>query len=102
MKKYNVSGMSCAACSARVEKAVLAVDGVESCAVNLLTNSMTVAGNADSASIISAVRNAGYGASEAESDRAQSNSASESEVKPMVVRLIFSAVVLVLLMYVIF
>ena len=62
MEKYSVTGMSCAACSARVEKAVMAVDGVTSCSVNLLTNSMSVEGSADSDSIISAVTMAGYGA----------------------------------------
>ena len=63
MQQYNVTGMSCAACSARVEKAVSAVPGVTSCAVSLLTNSMGVEGTADAAAIISAVENAGYGAS---------------------------------------
>ncbi|MBO4419112.1 MAG: heavy-metal-associated domain-containing protein, partial [Oscillospiraceae bacterium] len=62
MKQYNVTGMSCAACSARVEKAVKAVPGVESCAVSLLTNSMGVEGNADPAAVIAAVTAAGYGA----------------------------------------
>ena len=64
MKQYNVTGMSCAACSARVEKAVKAVPGVESCAVSLLTNSMGVEGSADPAAVIAAVTAAGYGASE--------------------------------------
>ena len=63
MEHYNVTGMSCAACQARVEKAVNAVDGVESCAVSLLTNSMGVEGTASPESIIKAVENAGYGAS---------------------------------------
>ncbi|MBP5596920.1 MAG: heavy metal translocating P-type ATPase, partial [Pseudobutyrivibrio sp.] len=63
MEKYNVTGMSCAACQARVEKAVSAVPGVESCSVSLLTNSMGVEGSADSAAIIKAVEDAGYGAS---------------------------------------
>ena len=63
MTQYNVTGMSCAACSARVEKAVSAVDGVTSCSVSLLTNSMGVEGTADPAAIIKAVENAGYGAS---------------------------------------
>ena len=62
MKQYNVSGMSCAACSARVEKAVNAVPGVTSCSVNLLTNSMGVEGEAAEAEIIKAVVDAGYGA----------------------------------------
>ena len=63
MKQYNVTGMSCAACVARVEKAVGKVEGVESCAVSLLTNSMGVEGNADPAAVIAAVEGAGYGAS---------------------------------------
>ena len=63
MEQYNVTGMSCAACSARVEKAVSAVPGVKSCAVSLLTNSMGVEGTASEKDIIKAVENAGYGAS---------------------------------------
>ena len=63
MTQYNVTGMSCAACVARVEKAVSKVDGVNSCSVSLLTNSMNVDGSADSSAIIKAVQNAGYGAS---------------------------------------
>ncbi len=63
MKQYDVSGMSCAACSARVEKAVAAVSGVESVSVNLLTNSMQVTGTAGDTAIISAVEAAGYGVS---------------------------------------
>ena len=62
MKQYNVTGMSCAACSARVEKAVGKVEGVTSCSVSLLTNSMGVEGTADAGEIIAAVRNAGYDA----------------------------------------
>ena len=64
MKQYNVTGMSCAACSARVEKAVCKVPGVESCSVSLLTNSMGVEGNVLPADVIRAVEEAGYGASE--------------------------------------
>ncbi len=63
MEQYNVTGMSCAACSARVEKAVSAVPGVQSCAVSLLTNSMGVEGTASETDIIKAVENAGYGLS---------------------------------------
>ena len=63
MTQYSVTGMSCAACSARVEKAVSAVPGVTSCAVSLLTNSMGVDGTAAPADIVRAVENAGYGAS---------------------------------------
>ena len=63
MKQYNITGMSCAACSARVEKAVSKVPGVTSCAVSLLTNSLGVEGSADPQTVISAVEKAGYGAS---------------------------------------
>ena len=63
MTQYNVTGMSCAACSARVEKAVSAVEGVSSCSVSLLTNSMGVEGTAKPSDIIKAVTDAGYGAS---------------------------------------
>ena len=63
MEQYNVTGMSCAACSARVEKAVSKVPGVTSCSVSLLTNSMGVEGTASSDEIIRAVQDAGYGAS---------------------------------------
>ena len=64
MVQYTVTGMSCAACSSRVEKAVSAVPGVTSCSVSLLTNSMGVEGTASSDAVIAAVINAGYGASE--------------------------------------
>ena len=63
MEQYNVTGMSCAACSARVEKAVSNVEGVTSCSVSLLTNSMGVEGTAGALEIIKAVEDAGYGAS---------------------------------------
>ena len=62
MEQYQVTGMSCAACSARVEKAVSSVEGVTSCSVSLLTNSMGVEGTADPSAIIKAVEDAGYGA----------------------------------------
>lgn len=64
MKQYTVTGMSCAACSTRVEKAVNQVEGVTACSVSLLTNSMGVEGTADPADIIAAVEAAGYGASQ--------------------------------------
>ena len=63
MEQYTVTGMSCAACSSRVEKAVSKVPGVTSCSVSLLTNSMGVEGTASAEAIISAVEEAGYGAS---------------------------------------
>ena len=61
MKKYEVTGMSCASCSARVEKAVSRVEGVKSCSVSLLTNTMSVEGQPEEAQIIKAVEEAGYG-----------------------------------------
>ena len=64
MEQYTVTGMSCAACSARVEKAVSKVPGVASCSVSLLTNSMGVEGTADAGAVIKAVEEAGYGASQ--------------------------------------
>ena len=64
MKQYNVTGMSCAACSARVEKAVSKVEGVTACSVSLLTNSMGVEGTASPQAVIAAVEAAGYGAAE--------------------------------------
>ena len=63
MKKFTVTGMSCAACSGNVERAVSKVEGVTSCSVSLLTNTMTVDGTASDADIIKAVERAGYGAS---------------------------------------
>ena len=63
MQRYDVTGMSCAACSARVEKAVSKVEGVDTVAVNLLTNSMTVEGDVSADTVIRAVEDAGYGAS---------------------------------------
>ena len=80
MTQYNVTGMSCAACSARVEKAVNAVDGVTSCAVSLLTNSMGVEGTASSEAIVAAVEKAGYGASVKGNDK-KAESVSSDELK---------------------
>lgn len=104
MKQYNITGMSCAACSARVEKAVLKVDGVDSCSVSLLTNSMGVDGSASPQAVISAVEAAGYGASlkgktnikENEND----NLLTDSETPKIRRRLIGSLVFLAVLMYV--
>ena len=105
MKKYNVTGMSCAACSARVEKAVSAVDGVESCTVNLLTNSMNVEGSASDTAIIEAVVAAGYGAENAETKQAAASTAeseniAEKEIKALKVRLFSSLGFLAVLMYI--
>ena len=104
MRKFNITGMSCAACSARVEKAVSAVDGVEACAVNLLTNSMTVEGGAADADIISAVEGAGYGAVPDGDGGSVSESLKKSledKTTPKIFRrLIISLVFLALLMYI--
>ncbi|MGM9548556.1 MAG: heavy metal translocating P-type ATPase [Faecousia sp.] len=79
MEQYNVTGMSCAACSARVEKAVSSVKGVTSCSVSLLTNSMGVEGTASAEEIIAAVQNAGYGASLKKGNKAQGAQPSSDE-----------------------
>ena len=102
MEKYNITGMSCAACSARVEKAVSCVEGVTSCSVNLLTNSMIVEGSAHEDAIISAVYNAGYGASKdgQKSEKSDTGDFSgEHEIKNMKRRLIWSVGFLIVLMY---
>ena len=98
MKKYNVTGMSCAACSARVEKAVKSCSGVTECSVSLLTNSMVVEGG-DSEKIIQAVKKAGYGAERADSNAKQTQNEEIDETKPMKLRLFTSLVFLVVLMY---
>ncbi len=106
MDQYKVTGMSCAACQARVEKAVSAVEGVESCAVSLLTNSMGVEGSARPEDIIAAVEAAGYGASvkggsDKEARRAAGDdSLEDTETPKMKKRLIWSAALLLPLMYV--
>ena len=105
MEQYTVTGMSCAACSARVEKAVSKVPGVTSCSVSLLTNSMGVEGSADPASIISAVEAAGYGASVKGADKkantlAADEAALEDKETPVLKRrLIASVGFLLVLMY---
>ncbi len=103
MTQYNVTGMNCAACSARVEKAVSKVEGVTSCSVSLLTSSMGVEGTADSGAIIKAVKAAGYGASLKGDDKSASKSADDTladTVTPKLKkRLISSVVLLVVLMY---
>ncbi len=106
MEQYNVTGMSCAACSARVEKAVSKVPGVASCSVNLLTNSMGVEGTASSAEIIKAVQDAGYGASPKRAGAAAASSTSadldalaDHETPKLKRRLIASLGFLLVLMY---
>lgn len=100
MQKYNITGMSCAACSARVEKAVKSVSGVTSCAVNLLTNSMGVEGTAKPESIISAVEKAGYGASIAGEKQSPEVSPTNNAEKSIVKRLVWSVIFLIPLMYI--
>ena len=99
MRQYNVTGMSCAACSSRVEKAVSKVPGVSSCAVNLLTNSMNVEGTADSSAIIAAVEKAGYGASVAGQKQQKKEEIKDNATKKLVTRLVSSLTVLIVLMY---
>ncbi len=102
MEQFKVTGMHCAACSARVEKAVLKVPGVTSCAVSLLTNSMGVEGDADAQTIISAVKQAGYGAAlngENESSEAAEAGLEDTDTPVLRKRLIASIVFLVVLMY---
>lgn len=114
MKQYTVTGMSCAACSARVEQAVSKVDGVTNCSVSLLTNSMGVEGSATDAQIVEAVEQAGYGASpkgtatESENDKANNSleqlkaaqdALVDRETPKLVNRLIASLIFLVVLMY---
>ncbi len=104
MKQYNVTGMSCAACSARVEKAVSKVPGVTECSVNLLTGSMGVEGTAEPGLIIKAVTDAGYGASLKSNNNekpaaAEEKNPSGAEVSKLLRRLISSAVILAVLMY---
>ena len=103
MKQYNVTGMSCAACSARVEKSVSGLDGVSACSVNLLTNSMSVEGSAADEAIIAAVVAAGYGASvkgDGEDLGNKSDALSDKETPRLVARLTSSLCVLAALMYV--
>ena len=102
VKQYNVTGMSCAACSARVEKAVSKVPGVTGCSVSLLTNSMGVEGSATAQDIISAVEAAGYGASVKGAQAAQSapdDALKDRETPTLRRRLIASLCLLLPLMY---
>ena len=106
MQQYTVTGMSCAACSARVEKAVSKVDGVTSCSVSLLTNSMGVEGSASDSAIIKAVEEAGYGASvkgssaNAEAGHTDAADALADKTTPVLKkRLIWSVGFLLILMY---
>lgn len=106
MKQFNVTGMSCAACSARIEKAVSKVPGVESCSVSLLTNSMGVEGGASADDVISAVKEAGYGASlkgdvsENGKQTDLDDSLKDTQTPVLRNRLIASLIFLIILMYV--
>ncbi len=108
MEQYNVTGMSCAACSVRVEKAVNKVEGVTSCSVSLLTNSMSVEGTADESTIIKAVQDAGYGASKKGSPESHKDNSindyeeliKDRETPALKKRLWYSVGFLLVLMYV--
>ena len=107
LQQYLITGMSCAACSARVERVVKKIPGVDSCAVSLLTNSMNVEGSADSNVIIAAVEKAGYGATlkipekiqEANNKNSDENILADKETPLLKKRLIASLLFLVILMY---
>ena len=96
LKKYNVTGMSCAACSARVEKAVKAVPGVDTVNVNLLTNSMSIEGKAGDDEIIRAVKAAGYGCEPMTEDY----NLKDPDLKVLILRLIFSLIISAVLMFI--
>ncbi len=105
MRHYTVTGMSCAACSARVEKAVGSIDGVTECAVSLLTNSMTVSGDVSDETVITAVKNAGYGAFckdavEKNADTTDHDELADHETPILKKRLTASLVFLLILMYI--
>ena len=99
-QKYNITGMNCAACSARVEKAVMKVDGVDECRVNLLTNSMTVVGDADKAKIVAAVTAAGYGAVPSGGMYSNKEKAGNTEKGILKRRFFLSLSLLIVLMYI--
>ena len=105
MEQYRVTGMTCAACSARVEKAVSSVEGVESCTVNLLTNSMNVEGEVTAEAVISAVEKAGYGASlknaeDTKKTSSEKNKPEDRETPRLKIRLFSSLIFLSVLMYI--
>lgn len=102
MTQFNITGMSCAACVARVEKAVNSVDGVKSCSVSLLTNSMGVEGDIDTQKIISAVENAGYGATlkDEKSKSLEDDALKDTETPKLKKRLVTSLGFLIVLMYI--
>ena len=103
-RKFKVSGMSCAACSARVERAVSVIDGVEKCEVSLLLGEMTVIGNSEDGVIISAVESAGYGAEPYNQSNNQDgydiDKKNKKQIEGIVKRLTLSSALLVALMYI--
>lgn len=102
MKHFDVTGMTCAACSARVEKAVNKVSGVSSCSVSLLTNSMSVEGEASDEDIVKAVEKAGYKAElkgQKKEKKAEEKSSVSTDNKNQIIRLVLSSVILLVLMY---
>jgi len=102
MKRYEITGMSCAACSARVENAVKKVEGVTACSVSLLTNTMGVEGDVDSSVIVKAVEDAGYGAKEAGkyNKEVKNEEIPDRETPLLMKRFLYSVVVLLVLMYI--
>ena len=100
MHEFDITGMSCAACSARIEKEVSKLEGVSSCSVNLLTNSMRVEGNVTDKEIIDAVEHAGYGATEkGKRKKAKDEESEDTESTRILKRLIASAILMCILMY---
>ncbi len=100
MRKFNVTGMSCAACSSRVERLVSGLEGVDSCSVNLLTGVMSVEGEANDEQIIDAVVSAGYGVANGKSAKKDKNGLQKEQKNTVLPRLIASAVLLIPLMYI--
>ena len=100
MEHFDITGMSCAACSSRVEKAVGSLEGVQECTVNLLTNSMIVEGTATREEITAAVKKAGYGVEEKPEDKKKTTGedTTDKEVKKLRKRLVVSLVFLLVLM----
>lgn len=99
MKEYDISGMTCASCAAHIEKAVNKVDGVTSCSVSLLTNSMQVEGNVDEKKVIAAVVHAGYGAKQKGAVKGQEEPFVDEELPKLKLRFIASSILLLILMY---
>lgn len=100
MKKFKVTGMTCAACSARVEKAVASVEGVQACSVNLLTGIVGVEGDAAPTAVIAAVENAGYGASLADEKSSSHQTEAQPQITTLKNRLLWSVGFLAVLMYI--